>query len=356
VSEPGPLLRAYRALPGPLRALAAKAATLGKLCVTPAREFLPARDVLAQIRHLPTSIHGAVRQARANRRLDRGLRTRAWAENLVLVAAVPKAASSVIGSGIAALLGQEGLVEARGYADYMLANKTSNLRAELVKQFPQGGVLKFHTRPSAENLAALRLLGLRTVVLMRHPADQLAALHCHMQTFVRAPDVPPLTEDAPVWYDHIRPLSKARVYPGAPAEEVLAYLIRDGYLQALLTWMADWLAFRDPARSMVATYEHFVADPAAFYDRLARFLFGGSVQPQTLEKARALADEYTRGRARSQAQSYERGYTGKQGVWRDYFSEENRADYCAVARAFVQHHTDAGGLLEVYPDLTGPRP
>lgn len=61
--------------------------------------------------------------------------------------------------------------------------------------------------------------------------------------------------------------------------------------------------------------------------------------------------ETAQGNGKSPLYNYPRGWTGRIGTWRDYFSSLNVRDYDAAVSKFVHAYPHAGALLEVYPDL-----
>lgn len=347
-----PMKRIFKSLPGPIQALGYKFAALGWLVILPLRNFIVPDDVLPQIKHLPLSVLNAVKDALKNRELNKRLKDRYFSNRLVLVAALPKSASSVIGSAIAAILGQNGREQSRGYADYMLENQTSNLRPELAKNFWEGGVLKYHTLPTGDNLAVLQLLKIRYILLFRHPADQLAAFYCDMQVSLRNLQAYYGLEESEFWFNHIFPVEKKYVYAGADGHACLDYLMKRGYLYATLRFMTDWLRFRSPKQSLVITYEEFVAEPTRLFNNIARFLLGQDLKSGDIRaKIDTIGKSYVQHRQKEFGEAYKHGYTGKVGVWQDYFSAKNREDYLKVTRSFVEHYPEASRLLAIYPDL-----
>ncbi len=308
-------------------------------------------EPIGQLSHLPFSLRQAISYVLVNREIDKKIKEGWYADRFVLVAALPKSASSVIGSCVAAIGGMH-----RTYAPYMVANEDSDLRPELVQNLPEGAVIKFHTQCSGKNLKVLDLLRNKYVILLRHPADQLTAMYCQSAREIVDPEAG-VTLFGDRWsYDTICPLDvrlMANAIESNRPEEGLTHLINDGYLHAVLTWMLDWLRFRDAERSIVVRYEDFIADQQGFITRLTDFLTGGQTGDEVLQQCKAIGDEYavTREEKEGDKKLYPKGWTGQVGIWKSYFSPENRQDYQDRVKAFLKYQPKALLLMDTYPNL-----
>ena len=308
-------------------------------------------NVLPQIRHLPrTTIHAMYEMFR-NRQLDRRIRNRYYADKFVLIAALPKSASSLIGNCIADIMGQGGRTIRRRYAGYMLANQTSNLRAEMVKDFPQGGVLKYHTKPSGENLIVIELLHIPYIILLRHPADHLTAYCCNTQIEMRRKAFPPLTENCGIIPNHIYPVEKTHIHHARGIDDQIDYLINGGYLFNVLVFMADWMRFRSKNKSIIVTYEHFMNEKISFFNQIAKFLIGNELDQRTEHIVHQAIQQNPNQKEKKYPYAYKHGYTGKIGTWRDYFTEKHLNDYLRVTNAFIESYPNGNIIFDVYPDL-----
>jgi len=52
--------------------------------------------------------------------------------------------------------------------------------------------------------------------------------------------------------------------------------------------------------------------------------------------------------------AYEHGWTGYVGVWKNYFSDDNRKDFINVLNNFLSYHPNAHFLLQTYRDIQDP--
>ena len=303
---------------------------------------------IPELSHVPSTITSAWDDLIENRKLNERIRQRYYADRLVIVVAIPKSASSVIGSCVAEML-PASIDKTRGYASYMLNNRDSELRPELVRDFPNGGVLKYHTNPTGANLKVLDLLGVKYIVLLRHPIDQMVAQYCSVFGF---DDV--VVNNASGWiYDSIIPLRVDTLSPETP-DESIKYLIENGYLTSALRWMIDWLRIRDPVRSKVVRYEDFVEDRRAMLNDVSRFIKGADVDDSTFEKSVAISESYSGTRDKTNGSLYPRGWSGKIGIWREYLSEENLNRYAHVVDGFCRNYPDSDMLISLYPSLLDP--
>ncbi len=291
-------------------------------------------------RRNPVSVTEAVSRVQAGFFKDRFL----------LHTAVPKSGSSAVGDAIAELTGLP-----RGYAAYMRPNGDSDLRIDLVLDFPHGGMLKFHTRAVPKNLRIIDLLGCRTVVQIRDPRDTVVALYCHYRKtanrkkglvanhFIRD-QLSPI--DAAFIPDINHLVDRAEIQRG------LLYLVEDGWLQALLLWIDQWLRVITPTRVMLITYEQAIRDIGALLARIAEFTDRTDVPADRLASAAERFDAY-RDRATGDAgsfQAYPFGYTGQIGVWQTYMDPETQDRTRTILRAAHQAGL-ASRILDVYPDL-----
>jgi len=303
---------------------------------------------LPEIAHLVFSPFRAFVDLIANREVARRICCGYYADKLVVVAAMPKSASSVIGSCVAELMSVQGIVN-RSYASYMRANADSDLRPEMVKDFANGGVIKYHTRASSKNLKVLELLGVKYIILFRHPLDQIVAVYCHSVHYCQTRD---LTNEGNLLKDHIYPLPIELFRGRMDIHDSLRYMLREGYLIASLGWMVDWLRFRDPKKSAIVKYEDFMLKREKMLDELSLFLVGRPVEKRGVSRSIAIADAFASDRARTEDRNvYSRGWTGKIGTWKDYVSDQNRDEYISVVRGFLSYYPDAELLLGIYPDL-----
>ncbi|MFH1593941.1 MAG: sulfotransferase domain-containing protein [Candidatus Omnitrophota bacterium] len=304
---------------------------------------------IPEMRHLPFSVIAAIRDLLANKEANKKLKENYFKDRLTIIAAIPKSASSVIGSCVAEILSMVSK-KSRSYAKYMLANRDSDLRPELVKDFPKGGVLKFHTRATGKNLKVLELLGVKYIILLRHPADQIVALYCNICDYLISAE----EHEKNGWV-------KTNVYPvpgwvfrnGVDINESLQCLIREGYLNATLSWMVDWLRFRNAERSLILKYEDFVLKTEETLNVMSNFLVGFPVSQDCAKKCNVIvkgAKKHTENNS-SNSTKYPRGWTGKIGIWKNYFSDTNKNDYRSTVKDFLDYYPNASLLQEVYTDL-----
>jgi len=341
----------YKLLLGFFRAMAFRIRVYAPLAYQPKGLFRSV-DPPPEIRHLAFSIRESMSQVVVNRYINENMKAGYFADRLVIVAALPKSASAVIADCIAAIQSESGGVGIRRPTRYMHANHDPDLRPELVQDFPQGGVFKHHPRATGKNLRVLDLLGVKYVILLRHPVDQLVAYYCFILDKTN-----PLLKDAirkDTWvYDYMYPLNWRLFQDGVSPNETIQYMIRDGYLNAILSWITDWLRFRDVNRSLVVRYEDFMTKRRETLNNISNFLYGRELDEKTLMKCNSIAEGHAT-RKRSDADNtrkYPYGWTGKIGIWKTYFSEENKRDYLSVVKKFLDYYPNASLILEAYPNL-----
>lgn len=295
-------------------------------------------EILPELYHLPCSQQKADCDRLINIEANKKIKEGYFADKLLLVVGLPKSASSVISSTLSDLIGTK-----RKYAGYMRANSDSGLRPELVKDFLNGGVLKYHPRPESKNLQVIELLRLKYVITLRHPLDQLTALLCHFGGEIAE------SSNSRFFYDHLFPIEK-KYFINKTNDERLSFLISQGYLYAMLAWICEWLKFRDEESSMVIKYEDFFSNNAQW---LAVFkALWGAERTYFEHNLHDASSKYRNLRGQeNNFKKYPRGWTGKIGIWRDYYTSSNKAAYDHAIEQFIQNYPLASYLLEYYPEL-----
>ncbi len=232
-----------------------------------------------------------------------------------------------------------------------MTNEFLPMTMEFLESFPRGGVFKNHAPMEYHNSYFLKQTGCKYVILMRHPADHLAAFFCHQLGPGRRMhlEVPP--ERSTQWQ-----FAAGQTPVGFVDEEPeigIVALIECGYLFKCLQWMADWAAFRNPNQSRLLRYEDVIGNFEAIVAELCWFVRGAAPDDDLMRYLlHVFAHETDEGGRKSASSHYPRGWTGQIGAWRDYFSIETvRAYNCAVHK-FIDAYPQGDLLPGIYPNLT----
>ncbi|MHC4427461.1 MAG: hypothetical protein ACYS0D_02525, partial [Planctomycetota bacterium] len=129
--------------------------------------------------------------------------------------------------------------------------------------------------------------------------------------------------------------------------------MKSGELLEALRFAGRWLSIRDRDRSLVVTYEGFMDDPIgtlAAMNRLFALELPEAALTEIYRRAAPLTDRETNG-YRHDRRIYPFGWTGRAGVWRQYFSPDNVATFKAIFTAFCTTCPWGEAISEVYPDL-----
>ena len=317
------------------------------LLVYQSRRLARATDPVPQIRHLAFSVGQAISEVIVNNDTNEKIKEGYFADRLVIVVSLPKVASKVIAGCIARIQSKSGVGTIR-YAGYTPRAQDADLRPELTRNFPQGGIMNRHTRATGRNLEVLDLLGVKYLILLRHPVDQLVSLYCHVRGH---PDFKDAIEKDHLIYDPIYPMNGRWFQDGSNLNETIRYMIREGYLNAALSWIIDWLRFRDVNRSLVIKYEDFVTKPNETLNNISNFLYGRELDEEMLMECNSIAEAYASTQPDANTRKYPHGWTGKIGIWKSYLSDENKKDYLSVVRGFLNYYPNALLLMDVYPNL-----
>lgn len=270
--------------------------------------------------------------------------------------ALPKSASRTMMRMLISAQGRSGIPDS--LPPYAHGNPglaaTMELRFEYLSAC-RGGWFHSHAASTAPTLHVLDRLDIRHVITVRHPADHIAALYCHLRGLY--PDdkkiVPPMETKASLknnldglrlrqrWHNVIHPVNETFFSSDVAVEDAIDHLINDGYLVSALKWMADWATFANRSLACFVRYEDLMRDGEAVLTDAYRFLRKSEpVVPIRMPEPETSADRAI----------YPRGYSGKVGIHAQYFSQKNIDDYNKVVRSFLEATRTSRKFLEVYPD------
>jgi hypothetical protein len=272
--------------------------------------------------------------------------------NFIYIAAMMKAGSTLMWLIASALQEPSGRA-APEKMEGVPHNEFLPLNRETLKWFPRGGVYKNHAPVSYHTDRFQKETGSKCIILLRHPADHVAGFYCHQRGIVsvlRREDVGIPKSRLTPWWLAAGPTRIDQFDPKVPVNQAIDHLISDGYLFKVLEWIAEWVRFRNPALSIVVTYEQLINDYDGTMVRLSQFIRGERPSEDVLNYLRhvnkSVADE---GREKGRLDKYPFGWTGRIGTWQQYFSFENACRYNEVVGKFLACHPFASGLLDIYP-------
>ena len=228
---------------------------------------------------------------------------------------------------------------------YVGPNASWSLRPELTMDYLFGGIIKLPSPASAETLRVLDLLGSKHIVLLRHPADYLVALYCYYARIVGSEKTPVEGQ----FQDLILRLENSLFSNLDDMDSTFSHLITRGYLLGSLSWMLDWLQFRNQERSMVVRYEDLISAPMETLDRVGKFLYGKPLGGPASDACHAIVSKTPH--ATAYAKFYPRGYTGEIGVWQKYFLPVHVDQYKNVVTKYLDLMPNADLLKKLYPDI-----
>lgn len=299
-------------------------------------------------------------------------------ERLIFVMGLPKSASRLMVSVLAAMHPDERYRKAAvlpyttGYVGY---DATSDLRYESLAQFNNGGVVHTHAGATCVTRHALARLGLGHIITVRHPADHVAALYCHLRRIARmlpaslieeirypfetarlpdpsaAADTYGRGDESSHLYFHpvIFPVDPRYFLASVEVDDAIAHMIGGGYLFHALSWIVSWQLLRVRNTSVIVRYEDFVGDPENTLRRVNSVIYGGDPE-HALARGRQAMAEKAYGTSFDPG-IYPRGPTGDRDIWKNYLSASNRCLYNSVCERFVTAHPYGSLLNGLYGDL-----
>ena len=120
-------------------------------------------------------------------------------------------------------------------------------------------VVKGHTQASEQNISLLRKSGLRYLITVRDPRDQIVSYYYHCKNHSHHN-----------WHE----IAKACTLEG-----YIARLIETGeYERYWIQWIREWMKNRDQQKSYVVRYEDLLADPPRCMESILEFLQMGNAK------------------------------------------------------------------------------
>jgi len=179
-------------------------------------------------------------------------------------------------------------------------------------------VVKGHSWGTMENCRILRDAGLKYFITTRDPRDTLISEY---------------------WY--------IRMHPGhidyeaanrLDLSQYISWKLESGlFNKKTLDWIRGWLAFRDPAYSMILDYAQVVSNPAEALNQSFAFIgiSTGEDLTQSIIKNHAF-ERMTKGRARGIADSKSVVRRGVPGEWKEVFTPENKRIFHAQGEDVIR--------------------
>ena len=222
-----------------------------------------------------------------------------------------------------------------------------------LRKHGNSGFIKTHAPCTFATLDAMAADGNnRYLVVVRNPVDQLVAFYCHVLKHInmhRVPGHPELICTTPMANCRADAFATGRIDDG------LLHLIRDGYLDGCLRWMADWLHFRSASGSRVVRYENFISNTADVLLGLQNFMsdfvdFSGD---HLANAVKALADYRRKSYEANdnRDQFYPRGWTGTADVRTRYLSAAAMKTARDVVAQFSATSPHGRLVTDLYPEL-----
>lgn len=269
--------------------------------------------------------------------------------NFIYLAAMMKSSSTLVQLVLSSIQEPNNRPDNSKIEDAM-TNEFMPMSVDFLESFPRGGVFKNHAPMEHHNNYFLKQTGCKYVILMRHPADHLAAFYCHQLGLVDRFDQKVPEERLTPW-EFAAGQTPMNFFESDP-EMAIGQLIECGYLFKILLWMSDWIAFRHLEQSRLVRYEDVIGNFEAVVTNLCRFIRGVAPNNDLLGYLiHVFNHETAEGNKKNGSKKYPRGWTGHIDTWKSYFSAANIGAYNRVIDNFKNAYPQAGGLAAIYPDL-----
>ena len=321
----------------------------------------------------PEQMAADARRKGARKQSDTGYVTPALHDRLIFVMGLPKSASRLMVSVLAAMHPDQRFRKAAVLpysAGDVGLDVVSDLRYYDLLECTTGGVVHSHASPTAVTRQVLARLGLSHIITVRHPADNVAALYCHIRRLARTlrekqgswdagsasdPAVAIETyggndESSYLFYHHvIFPVDVRFFMPTVQIDDAIKHIIAGGYLFHALSWIVSWQLLRVRSVSTIVRYEDFIGRPEDTLRRVNSNIFGINSEEAVLRGRGVMAEKAYE--TDPDPEIYPRGSTGACGIWKNYLSPSNRRLYNSVCKQFVMAHPYGSLLSKLYADL-----
>lgn len=307
--------------------------------------FLPIKKH-PYIKHLSFNILSSIYEMVENRYLSKRIEEGYYKDKFVFINSIPHSGSKMFSTIIADLyMSQYGSLKFhRRYSRYMLTDTSLtdyDLRFDMLRDFPYRGQLRTHSLPSPKNLMIIKKLGVRTILVFRHPLDGLTAWHCGNKEKASWE----INKGSQWFFDDVMPFDSTNFDESLSLEESINRFISSGYLAASLSWMATWAKFRETESSTIVRFEDVKKRPNKTCLEAFKFLTGEDGDESKIPSSDFLEKPDLVNK------TYPHGYAGRVGIWRSYFTEKNKKLYDEVINSWKSNNDTAKYLEEVYPSL-----
>ena len=216
----------------------------------------------------------------------------------------------------------------------------------LLLHLPNGGVCRGEFMADPHTIwMTQRHLGCRTIILTRHPADRMVALYCmrhaglgeRMQRY------------------GFEKVDQESILNNLFAGTAFSLSPNIGSLRQNLEWFDGWLEPELRENALIVQYEDMLVDKNAHFERIHNFLYQREMGSELVAELETVFSNSGEGGALQSGdkntRSYGKGYSGKEGVWREYLTSENVETYNEVVERFLNYSRHADALLALYPNL-----
>ena len=130
-------------------------------------------------------------------------------------------------------------------------------------------------------------------------------------------------------------------------------------IQSTLEWIGGWVEKARYHNILFSKYEKMVNNFDGHFQEIYTYLFNKNANEDRLSEFKALSLETKEGGKHqpgdAKARSYKKGYSGKIGIWKDYFSKEDIMLYNEAVKKYLSYYDKPRAILNLYPDLILPQ-
>ncbi len=224
-----------------------------------------------------------------------------------------------------------------------------NMHLGMLFYLLNGGVMRGTFAPSFSNEEVFKnQLNSKIIVLLRHPADRLVAQFC-------------------MYYAQLLEVKKNK---NISDDDLLTYMIEGKYknfnrsthsshaiegIKSTMEWIGGWVEKSRHSNVLFVKYENMMGNFDAHIQEIYQYLFNKNATENQLEEFKSTFQETKEGGKHqpgdTQARVYKKGYSGKVGVWKDYFSEKDIVIYNNLVKKYLDYYDKPEEILNLYPDL-----
>lgn len=215
-----------------------------------------------------------------------------------------------------------------------------NLNPGMLLYLINGGILRGCFEPSFANEHFIHQIKAKSLILLRHPADRLVAQLCQYYWLIKK-NMQSNNED--LSDEEIMQRMLAGKYPKLPG------------IKENIEWIGGWVEKSRRNNFAFIKYENMLVNLDAHVSKIYDYLYDEKITKEMLKEIKDLFLTTKQGGKNQpgvvEQRVYKNGYSGKIGIWRNYFTTSHIKFYNKEVEKYLAYTNCPDEILKIYPDL-----